>query len=238
MLKGRVLDSENNNRPLANVILLVDDATVVTNSRGEFTFVSLDKGKHSLWVNKPSIGLHRLPLQNMPIAVEIKTNKTTKVDIAVTTAARIYGKIIAFDFKPEPVAANGATKQDKKSNAALQNAATTEPAKRELIEKGGLGDIIVEINNGEEFLQKKTDSKGRFVFETIRPGNWNVVVNEPDLYPKYRATEKEFEVTVGPGGEQEVVFKAIPRISQIKIIEQGKIKLEQQKPKKKWFWLF
>ena len=237
VLKGRVLDSDNNNRPLANVVILVDDATAVTNARGEFAFVSLDKGAHSLWVHKPSIGLHRLPLQEMPITVNIKTNKTTIMDIGVTTAARLYGKIIAFDFKPETIAASDQTKKDNDLSSTAKTVAATEPAKRELVEKGGLGNVLVEISNGKEFLQQKSDSKGRFVFESIWPGSWHVVVNEPDLFPQYRATEKEFDIEVSPGKELEVVFKAVPRISQIKIIEQGSIELENKK-KKKRFWFF
>jgi hypothetical protein len=183
-------------------------------------------------VDKSSIGLERVTVKKSPLTVQIKEGKTTKMDIGVVNASRIFGRIMAHDYKyktpQETPDIEGRILLESKQES------TGKPFKSELVEAGGLSSILVEINDGEEFLQQRTDTKGNFSFEGIRPGTWKLLVNEEDLPSDFRLEQKEFEIQVKPSEEKEVFIKAIPRLRRVQILEKEELKIERRPGKNKF----
>lgn len=226
VLKGRVFDVEKSGKPLANVILITKDATAVTNGSGEFVFPVLLPGTHSVWIEKGSVGLDRVTVKKSPLTVEIKEGRTARLDIGIVASSRISGQLTAFDYKEKPTPDELAGRA--KLSAAGKDKDSGEPPKNELAEKGGLYGVLVEINDGEEMLQQRTDASGRFSFDNIRPGHWTLLFNGDDLPEQYSTEQEEFEVDIKPGEEKEVKVKALPRIRNIQIIEKEELKLEKR----------
>lgn len=222
MLKGRVYDGEKEGRPpIPNVILTAGDATAVTDKKGGFIFPSLKPGTYFLKIEKGSIGLHRVTTEKLPVMVEIKGGETTQVEIAAVTSCRISGRVVIFTSNnngKNNVHINGNGKENINNND-----------KNNLKEIGGLSNILVEITNGKEKLRELTDEKGRFSFEEMRPGKWTVKVYDENLPVHHYLETEEFSVELTPGEEKEIIFRVLPRIRPIQIIEEGEVKQERGK---------
>jgi len=217
VLKGVVYDEDKPGRPgIPNVVLTANGKSETTDRNGEFSFSSLQPGTYYLRLQKNSIGLNRIASGKAPLLAEVEGAKTTEVEIGVVTSCRISGSLVVVVVEPD-------VKLDQGKRISRDSLFVAGPGEAEQEEKG-LGNILVEIAQGEETLRQLTDEKGRFSFEDIRPGTWTLKVDPRDLPPHHYLEKEEFQIELKSGEEKEVEIKVLPRLRQIQIIDQGEIK--------------
>ena len=229
-LHGRVVDrTREGSPPVANVVLQLNEATTaVTDQKGEFIFPSLNPGSYRLQVAQHSIGSDKVPDQRLPIPSEVHGGGTTKLEIGLLKPCSIKGRIVLFVFPQEAQPQTGIKENGGANNSlylvgeqkkSLPNGSNTE----ELKEVRGLGNLVVELANGEEVLQQVSDDTGRFSFQHLRPGQWTLFVYDQGLPPNYTLEKNGIALNLEPGEETEVVLRAIPRVRPVRIIDEGEI---------------
>lgn len=212
-VKGRVFDRElPGNPPISNVIIQSNQAAAVTDQNGEFIFPSLRPGTYSLWVDRNSIGLHRVTEEKLPVQIKIQGGETIKTDIGVVNSCSISGRVILFKTDNYNLPVSG-------DNPVLMGSGEYTTGE----ENTGLKNILVQISNGGETMQSLTNENGIFAFDDIRPGKWKVKMY-PMLLPAHHYIDKEeFEVDLEPGEERNILTKVLPRQRPIRMIEEGEI---------------
>lgn len=219
-LRGRVYDEAAPGRPgLADVVLRVGDATAVTNEEGEFVFPSLPPGSYLLEVVDTSISISRIPRDQFPRKVEVRTGETTRLDVPLTTRASVRGEINimspARDL-PSGLALEGISAPGPAlvgSGAALSHAGEVRP----------LVGALVELACGEEVLRVLSDERGRFHFEGLRPGTWHLRVYSDRLPAHHRLEQSERDLTLLPGTSEHVAVRVLPVVRPIHVIDGGKL---------------
>lgn len=208
-LKGIVFDEESR-KPIFNAILRLDRNVAVTDEKGNFIFPSLMTGEYNLVLDKRGIDLNKVTMQKMPMKVEIKGGKETKVEIRVVRSAQVTGEVKLYAFEDESL-----LDTKKKMNYK---------------ESHGLYEVYLELANSEETIGLITDEKGRFKAEEMRPGKWVLKIYEEGL-PQYHYIEKNiFEFELSPGEKKYILVRVLPKLRKVKIIEEGEtIKIEKSK---------
>jgi len=201
-LSGNVFDDETG-EPISNAVIRLNGYTAVTDKNGNFIFPAVETGEHYLYINTSSIGLDRIPIEKTLMKIDVKSGKNKEIKIGMTQGASVSGRITLFKF------------------AETQYDTSTNIDDKEIIEVSGMFNIMVELSNSSESIRRVTDTKGEFVFEELRPGNWTLRIYKDDI-PEYHYIEKDrFEVELQPGTEEKFDIRIIPRKRHIKIIEQG-----------------
>ncbi|MBN2373437.1 hypothetical protein JXL19_06610 [bacterium] len=204
-IKGRIYDVQTNETP-SNILLRLNGATAVTDKDGDFVFPAVKPGTVYLNIDRTGIDPNKITAQKTPIVVTVDGGKDTFIEIPLTEKAVLYGRVTLYDFEKNGFWLDGDTN---------------------MVEGGGAENMIVEVSNGSEVNRRITDSRGRFEFEELRPGNWILKVWGENI-PVYHSLEKDtFEIQLKPGENRELVIKALPRKRHINIIDEGGIITEE-----------
>jgi len=220
-LKGRVYyEEESSKTPFSRVILTTQGAMAITDQEGEFIFPSLEPGTCFLQLDRSSIGLERVPTEKLPLIIEVKTKKTTEIEIVVVRSGRISGRVKAF-FPASDTISGGVKRSSSDSLIWL------DPDGKEGFEKENIlrriGNTLVELYDEKETLRQVTDQNGWFSFEDLRPGKWILKVHADNLPDQYYLEKKELQVELKQGEKKEVEVRVLPRLRSIQIIEEGEI---------------
>jgi hypothetical protein len=90
----------------------------------------------------------------------------------------------------------------------------------------GVEGVRIRIRSGDRSYVAVTDEGGRFRFDRLRPGKWEVRINTNDL-PSLLYVDKEiFEVEAGPGEDKKITFRAFQKEREIQELELGDEELE------------
>ncbi|MBI5207840.1 MAG: carboxypeptidase regulatory-like domain-containing protein, partial [Candidatus Firestonebacteria bacterium] len=225
-IRGKVYDAERSLKlPIPNVLLSINEVSAVTNQNGEFIFPSLSPGLYYLWVERIFIGLNRVTTEKLPIAVNVNSGETTEIEIGVITSARIFGKVSVF----APNINAGASysektslliEKDKLSNISYDSS--------NIKEVRSLSNVIIELTDGQEFIQHTNDEKGEFYFKDLRPGKWLLTISDKNLPEHHYLEQKEIQFVLKPGETKDITIRVFPRTRQIRIIDEGEIKQENK----------
>ncbi len=223
VLNGKVFDAaQRDHPPLKKVILLINGVEVVTDEQGEFTYTARNPGNYTILMDKTFIGLDRVPLQPLPLVVELKKGEVNKIEIGMVQAAKIQGKSVLLTAKPkennEGVYVTGNNLYRTKESQNIGNGSG------EWNEEKPLANAIIELTDGLETFQQVTGENGEFVFSGMRPGKWKIKAYDDGLLENYSFENNEFELDLQPGQTKEIVFKAVPVIRKIQFIEEGVIR--------------
>lgn len=227
-IRGRVYDAEAPGQPgVAGVILRTNGATAVTNAKGEFIFPSAAPGTYQLFVDRPSIGLERVTEQKLPLTVEVVATAVTGVEIGLVRAATVSGTVLLIpangNGNGNGVNGNGGNHNDNGANGNGAVVIGAPGANNGKQEPTGLANMLVELANGQETLRRITDQNGRFLFDSVRPGPWRLKVYDHNL-PAYHYLEMpEQDLTLEPGARAEITVRVLPKVRQIRFIDEGAI---------------
>ncbi|MGE5581209.1 MAG: hypothetical protein ACM3X9_01585 [Bacillota bacterium] len=223
-LKGKVYNAAlPGNPPIANVILRTNGVSAVTNQKGEFSFTGIAPGVYSISIDKSLIGLNLAPLEEYPLVVEVKQGETKYLEIAMAPAGRITGRTV---LTPAEQTQSGSIVVDNNALFIVKEGKdSSNPAVSpvEVKKVQDLAGTIVELSDGQETFRQVTDDNGGFSFEGIRPGKWVLRVYDNTLPDHYYFEQSEFEIALRPDETKEVIFKAVPQIRTIQIIDEGKL---------------
>ncbi len=228
VLKGKVYDQEKPEKPpIPKVILTANEATAITRENGGYIFPSLEPGTYYLRVDKASIGFNRVTTRKLPVIIEVKGGETITTEIGVVTSCKFSGRVAIFAL-PSDKKLEDKVSISEDSLFLIGPGKEEKPKNDDLREGRGLGNILVEITDGEEVLRQLTDEKGRFSFEDIRPGKWKLKIYDYNLPTHHYLEQEEFQLDLKPGEEREITVKVLPRHRPIQIIDEGKIKQENK----------
>lgn len=212
ILRGTVYDAEDPDRQgIPRAALSVADRTATTDGRGQFVFDSLPPGTHSISVERDSIGLDRTTTSRLPLEAEVAAGQVTSVDIGVVTAARVSGSVVV-----------GATKDAGDAGPGKGDYVVGAPEDEGNLEPGsGLPNVLVELADGEEVHRRVTDARGRFLFDSVRPGRWRLKVYDYNLPPFHALESPETTIALQPADSRQVTVNVIPRRRKIQMIDTG-----------------
>ncbi|MBF8247392.1 MAG: hypothetical protein HW374_192 [Bacteroidetes bacterium] len=201
-IKGRVVDERG--KGIENVLLDAGGSAAVTDKEVSFLFPDVT----FLQVDRTSIGLDRVTLQPIPMEIAVRGGEESFVELTVVRSATITGSILLFGPRQQ-------TESDT-SSAMVQ-----------LQEQSG---VFLELASGTEVHRRVSDNRGRFVFNDLRPGRWELK-NVGGNVPLYHNFEKDsFVFHLKPGSLEVPVFNILPRKRQIRIIQEGSL-VQEVKPK-------
>ncbi|MFH1010763.1 MAG: carboxypeptidase-like regulatory domain-containing protein, partial [bacterium] len=216
-VKGRIFDAEDANlKGLSDVLLSLGGMTTLTNQNGDYLFASVTPGAHYMQVERAGIGLDRVTLQKSPIEVSVRGGKSEKVDLGVIRSAAIRGEIALFGLA-ENKSRQGIFVESGDSAAAQASAAT------ELTRLVSLPNIQLELRRDGEVLSTTTDQQGRFSFDEVRPGEWELRVLPDNLPPYHHPEPAVTHLALNPGSKQEIALRVIPQTRRIHIVDEGKV---------------
>jgi hypothetical protein len=224
-VKGRVYDAEDLAlKGLSGVLLSLGGMTTLTDRNGNYAFSSIQPGMQYLQVDHASIGLDRVILQKSPVQVSVSGGRSEKLDLGVIRSSAIYGEVAVFGLA-ENGSREGIFVESDDSTATNENPAD------ELSRLYGLSNLHLELRSEKEVLSATTDSRGRFSFEELRPGQWELRISQEDLPPYHDAEPSAAHLTVGPGSKQEITIRIVPRTRRILIVDEGRVPVVTRRPK-------
>jgi len=200
LVKGRVFDRETN-KGVPHVILRINEAIAVTDSRGNFIFDSLKPGKYSFTVNKVSLPRDKTTVERNPRSIDILDGEETFLSVALTGFATLTGKINVYPFGKEQPSLYASNENDDPGIASEE---------QELAEGFSLGGALVELSNGSETKRRRTDESGQFTFTNLPQGKWRINVKDKYLPANHHLDENSVEVNVLTGQENHALVGVLP----------------------------
>ena len=66
-----------------------------------------------------------------------------------------------------------------------------------------------------------SDEYGRFVFEGLRPGSWELRVLDANIPENFQVETPVLQIDLQPAAEKDVHIRVVPRKRRIKMLQQG-----------------
>jgi uncharacterized protein (DUF2141 family) len=210
-IKGTVFDADNDNAPLADVIILMNGKATMTDKSGRFTIANISPGKYALNIDRRTIGVRKVTSCQMPLEVTVSGGEITSVEIGVMEGCRLAGKLI-----PSVSAAKFEKKIDDEVSLA-----GIEEFKRNT-EANKLSNIVVELEQNGEVVRRIT-SKGEYQFLGLKPGKYSYRIYRDNLPENADFAEPEGTIELRSGQDKQLDFKVVPRMKSIEFIDEGEV---------------
>jgi uncharacterized surface anchored protein len=232
MLRGKIYDAENGRKGVEGVIVRANDLATVTNTNGDYVFHGLEPGSYSMTLEERAARQGKITLEKTPLTLMLEGGKRLDCSIGLTTGASIAGRIMVYKLdNPDPaliVKKGPAPKGPSVSES--EGSVKSDDAKPKMIESAALVATVLElVAADEEVFHALTDEDGRFVFDSLRPGKYELKVYDNAL-PELHAFEKDiFEFELKAGSQETVEIKVLPIIRPIQIIQQGEVTIKKKR---------
>ncbi len=160
-----------NNNSAKGIIVLLNGKKAITDEAGRFHFKSIKPGKYPLMLDPASLALHEMLAGNALPIVEVTPETNQTINLTLIQSGAIIG---AIEFK-----------QDKH--------------KAQLISLKTVGNLMLEVNNGQETRRTFTDEKGQFKFGDLKPGVWKVRILNSDIANNLKIEQTHFTIDLQEG---------------------------------------
>lgn len=223
-IKGRIWDLKNaEQKPLPGVLITANNATAISDEKGEFIFPSLIPGTYTLQVEQKTIGINRITTKRLPLMVEIEPKSTAYVEIGVVNSSSVTAEVSVFGREANSLKGSHDQSLVTQSALSIETQFNKSLLEEELKKITGINGVLVEITNGAEVYKQFSDRNGIVSFQHLRPGTWQLKVYKNDLPPHHYFENPEIEVEVRPGEKREVTMRALPRYRPVNLIDRGEI---------------
>lgn len=200
-VEGRIVDITHAEQPgIPDVILTLGAVAAVTDEDGRFRFPPLTPGDYLLDIDLTSLGLSQITATAMPLPVLIKGGERTQLELTVTPAAALRGAL-------QLVTSGTATEQAGETLFALEH--TDAPL--------SLGNIYLELTQGDQIIRRVTNELGEFAFERLRPGSWKLVVYGTNLPRGFQLAQSTYDIELTDGEQSELLIELLPRRREIQM---------------------
>jgi len=204
-LSGRVFDAETG-EGISDVLVYLGESMMLTMPDGTFSMAAAAEGIQYLSLDHLSIRLDRVSLQQLPLAINFDREELPELDIPVVRGARIAGAVV----------------RNEGGVPAVGDIAEADS----LV---GLKQVVLEIQKDNERYRTVTDGLGRYFFDGVPPGEWNLSVVHAQL-PRYHYLENDTQmVNVGPGESVEADFAVLERQRRIQMLDTKTISVNEKK---------
>lgn len=197
---GRVYD-ETTQTPVENAVVNLDGMRLLTAADGSFEFQGMQPGEHMFKTDRLPGNL--ISTKNEPVMIEIPHGRTVTQPVSVASMCKICGKVVLYNRKGDPEDIFRVLQEPEAS------AMDTQP----IIEQGGLGGILLTLENQDDFEVKTylSNSKGEFNFENLRPGKWTLRATADQLPAWHYIDPVETGIVLNPGGENKINIRIMPK---------------------------
>lgn len=205
--------------PLANVVVRLNDMKSATDRSGRFTFSGVIPQGSYLNIDASKLGFDQIPTCQNPLPLKLKDREST-LDITLTKKAVLTGRIILHVTGAEARSPSN-TLSGGKEEAIFHASPSLEQTDT------GLANVLIELTNEQETLRVLTDTRGRFRFDSVRPGTWTLLINTDSLPPHHILDTNNIAVTLGPGQAQDITIQAVPKQRTIRMLPQDDMIIEE-----------
>lgn len=188
-LKGKILNSGVES--VKGVIVNMNGNIAITDKEGNFEFPALKTGSYIMAIEAGAAGLNAIPATPGPFKVVIEPGREATFEVMLTKSSKISGSLVI--------------KEDDKSGQK-----GFYPVKQEV------ENLIVEATSDKEVFRILTGSGGKFSFNDLRPGTWNVKVYKNGLPPGYIMENDRFTLNLQPGSDYSLEVVLIKKSREIK----------------------
>lgn len=161
-----------NGHATKNILVFLNGKTAITDAEGNFQFKNMKPGKYPIMLDPSTLDLHEILADSSLPIVEILPETNQKVQLELIQSGEIIGGI---EFK-----------KSKKSSAQLMSLKS-------------VGNLMLEITNGDETRRTFTDDNGQFKFGDLRPGTWQIEVLKPSIDKNLSLTQTHFTIKIAEG---------------------------------------
>lgn len=238
IVKGYVRDGETG-KPMQNVIIRINGSTAISEKDGFYKFNAVKPKTYFLSVDKSDICFNCVTLQKTPMRIEVAGGEELEINMDIVRAAKYSGRIIVYkvvndssdhfsstemkhhmdEFYIRGGDTNHMDTNGRNNNNSVTSMVTN--GKTKLIPDYTLANILIEMKQGEEVLQRVSDENGYFSFDDIRPGKWVVHLYDYNLPDYYRFEKGEFELELTPGDQKETEIRVLPEQRKIRFLQEG-----------------
>ncbi len=172
--KGNVYGhiQRKNNRSPKGVLVFLNGKTAVVDADGNFQFKNMKPGKYPVMLDPSTLDLHEILTDASLPMVEVLPDSDQEIQLELIQSGAIQGGI---EFK-------------KAAKASAQ-----------LMSLKSVGNLMLEITNGEETRRTFTDDSGQFKFGDLRPDTWQVKVLKSGIDKNLSLTQTNFTIKIEEG---------------------------------------
>lgn len=186
--------------------LIMGNHLSITDRNGNYLFRNVSPGDYVLEIDRSTTDINDIADQNVPVSLAL-TDKENIFNFALTSAAKIQGKIDYKEHENTLSFAQLSTKKKKNEN------------------------VIVEVSNGSQTFRKIALLGDSFDFTYLRPGDWKVKVYRNGLDKRYKIPIDHFEFNLQSAETKNITINIIKQSSEIKY-QQETIKVSYNQNKK------
>lgn len=186
--------------------LIMGNHLSITDKNGNYLFRNVTPGGYVLEIDRSTTEINDIADQNVPVSL-VLTDKENIFNFALTSAAKIQGKIDYKEHENTLSFAQLSTKKKKNEN------------------------VIVEVSNGSQTFRKIALLGDSFDFTYLRPGDWKVKVYRNGLDKRYKIPIDHFEFNLQSAETKNITINIIKQSSEIKY-QQETIKVSYNQNKK------
>jgi len=186
---------------IKDVIVKISELTAVTNEDGYFIFNQLKPGIHYLNIDLSSMKQNQVFKNDLPLEFTIKANENKKIILKTVKGCSVSGQAMVYNYS-----------QLNKSKKIYPDYFLKKLQ------------IILKNKENNKYIIKHTDTFGKFHFENLRPGIWELIIKNRGTIPENHALKKPnyiFEIT--PGQNKNIEIKVLPLERKLNLIDTGKI---------------
>jgi hypothetical protein len=196
-LTGRMVDAETG-LPMAGMIVRAGGTLAVSDEDGTFAFPPLTPARHYLQLDPVSAGAGRVTVDPLDQGVYVGHGSTVDVLVHVTRAAAVTGTVV---------------------RRALRDSAVADGLRGEAMQLGGIADVVVEASSNSDLHRRRTDSRGVFRFERLRPGNWSFRIVSGGIPAGDRIEPDSVVMPLAPGESAELLFTVTEPVRTIRVVK-------------------
>lgn len=187
-LTGKILN--HGIEKVGGIRINVNGIVTITDKEGNFKISSLPIGTYTIGLDAANFGLNAIPEKPGPYVVTIEPSKVSHFELGMTKSSKITGTLVI--------------QEDEHANQ-----------KGYVAIKEQISKLIIEATNGTEVYRVMTEN-GIFVFNDLRPGNWQVKVYSNGLPQGYQLVTSQFNLDVSSGSLAKVEVLIKKQARQIK----------------------
>ena len=214
MVRGRVYTAREGG-PVQGVILRMGKSVAVSDKNGNFSFPPVIPGEYYLSADRSNLAMNSVFEQKVPKKLTVHGGQDVIIALGMTESGTIKGSVELYSTAPDTSAAYQSVQK------GVDRTRMETGFGQKLYKAGGVAGIIIELKRGDETRRWFSDEYGRFVFEGLRPGSWELRVLDANIPENFQVETPVLQIDLQPAAEKDVHIRVVPRKRRIKMLQQG-----------------